>query len=174
MKKIHNTIAWSENIKTAFDNMQFEGFSVNVQFEWKEVDIKDATGVEAINIIKAAAEADPIGNSIVHVEETNPRSEVKGSKHLKANMWQAAADSYLYFETDGNTAMHELGHFFGLRDRYDPTNPEHASYIEGDLMTMSPPRKNAVKPFIRIIENNNLTPETSKTILINKHNKEPQ
>lgn len=50
MKKIHNTIAWSENIKTAFDNMQFEGFSVNVQFEWKEVDIKDATGVEAINI----------------------------------------------------------------------------------------------------------------------------
>ncbi|KWW28223.1 MAG: cell well associated RhsD protein, partial [bacterium P201] len=165
---------WSENIKTAFDNMQFEGFSVNVQFEWKEVDIKDATGVEAINIIKAAAEADPIGNSIVHVEETNPRSEVKGSKHLKANMWQAAADSYLYFETDGNTAMHELGHFFGLRDRYDPTNPEHASYIEGDLMTKNPPRENAVKPFMRIIDYNNLTPETSKTISINKNNREPK
>jgi hypothetical protein len=62
----------------------------------------------------------------------------------------------------------------GLRDRYDPTNPQHASYIEGDLMTMSPPRENAVNPFIRIINCNKLTPEESNTILINKHNKEPQ
>ena len=62
----------------------------------------------------------------------------------------------------------------GLRDRYDPTNPQHASFIEGDLMTMSPPRENAVKPFIRIIENNNLTPGTSGTILINKDNREPK
>ncbi len=169
---------WSENIKTAFDNMQFEGFSVNVQFEWKEVDIKDATGVKAINIIEAAAEADPIGNSIVHVEKTNPRSEVKGTKHLVANMEKAAADPYMFFGIDGydgNTAMHEIGHFFGLRDRYDPTNSQHASYIEGDLMSDDMPnRRNAVEPFKRIIEYNNLTPGTSGTILINKDNREPK
>ncbi len=41
-------------------------------------------------------------------------------------------------------------------------------------MTKNPPRENAVKPFIRIIENNNLTPKTSKTILINKDNREPK
>lgn len=165
---------WSENIKTAFDNKHFDGYSVNVQFEWKEVDIGEATGIDAIKKIEQAAKEDPIGNSIVHIEETNPRSEVKGSKYLKANMQQAAADSYLYFETDGNTAMHEIGHFFGLRDRYVPTNPEHASYIEGDLMTKNPPRENAVKPFVRIIDYNNLTPEESKTIFINKNNREPK
>ena len=164
---------WSENIKTAFGNKQFDDFSVNVQFEWKEVDIGDAIGTDAIQIIEQAAEADPIGNSIVHVEETVPRSRVIGNKHLKANMRQAASDSYLYFETDGNTAMHELGHFFGLRDRYDSTNPEHASYIEGDLMSNDiPNRRNAVKPFMRIIDYNNLTPETSKTIRINIDNRE--
>ena len=76
---------------------------------------------------------------------------------------------------DGNTAMHEIGLFFGLRDRYDSTNPEHASYIEGDLMSNDiPNRRNAVKPFKRIIEYNNLTPGTSGTILINKDNREPK
>ena len=35
---------WGENIKSAFGNMQFNEYSVNVQFEWKEVDIGDATG----------------------------------------------------------------------------------------------------------------------------------
>ena len=63
----------------------------------------------------------------------------------------------------------------GLRDRYDPNNPEHASYIKGDLMSDDMPnRRNAVEPFKRIIEYNNLTPGTSGTILINKDNREPK
>lgn len=37
-------------------------------------------------------------------------------------------------------------------------------------MTKNPPRENAVKPFVRIIDYNNLTPEESKTIFINKNN----
>ena len=41
-------------------------------------------------------------------------------------------------------------------------------------MTKNPPRENAVKPFVRIIEYNNLTPGTSGTILINKDNREPK
>ena len=168
---------WSENIKTAFSSKQFDGFSVNVQFEWKEVDIGDAIGIDAIQIIQQAAEADPIGNSIVHVEKTNPRSEVKGTKHLVANMEKAAADPYMFFGIDGydgNTAMHEIGHFFGLRDRYDPNNPEHAPYIEGDLMTIGSYRRNAEEPFIRVLNYNKLTPEERKTILINKQNREPK
>lgn len=51
-------------------------------------------------------------------------------------------------------------------------NPEHASYIKGDLMTNDDCRRNAIEPFIRIIKYNDLTPETSRTILINKNNRE--
>lgn len=52
---------------------------------------------------------------------------------------------------------------------------QHASYIEGDLMSDDMPnRRNAVEPFKRIIEYNNLTPGTSGTILINKDNREPK
>ena len=70
--------------------------------------------------------------------------------------------------------MHEIGHLLGLRDRYNPKNPEHAPYIEGDLMTTDYPRSNAVAPFIRIMNYINLMPGSSKSVLINKNNREPK
>ena len=166
---------WSQNIKTALADMGFDEYDVNIQFEWKEVDVGDATGAKAIGIIQSAANADPIGNSIVHDENVAASASVSGNKHLSANMINAAHDNAVFFGTEGgNTAMHEIGHFLGLRDRYNPKNSEHASYIKGDLMSCDYPRENAVNPFIRIMNYNNLKPGTSKSILINKNNREPK
>ena len=43
-----------------------------------------------------------------------------------------------------------------------------------DLMTIGSYRRNAEEPFIRVLNYNKLTPEESKTILINKNNREPK
>lgn len=43
-----------------------------------------------------------------------------------------------------------------------------------DLMTIGSYRRNAEEPFIRVLNYNKLTPEESKTILINKQNREPK
>ena len=167
--------SWGQDIKSAVANMGFDGYDVNIQFEWKEVDIGDATGKEAIKIIQSAANADPIGNSIVHDADVSVSAIVSGNKHLSANMTKAAHDNAVFFGTDGgNTAMHEIGHLLGLRDRYNPKNSEHAPYIKGDLMSVDYPRGNAVAPFYRIMNYNKLTPGTSKNILINKNNREPK
>lgn len=163
--------AWSNDIKTALTTMGFDGYTVNIQFEWKEVDIGNATGEDAIKIIQSAANAGPIGNSIVHDEMVSDAAIVSGSKHLSANMIKAGHDKYVFFGING-TATHEIGHFLGLRDRYSSSNSEHAPYIKGDLMSSDLYRDNAVTPFIRVMNYNNLTPGTSKSVLINKNNKE--
>ena len=162
---------YGNGIKTALTTMEFDGYTVNIQFEWKEVDIGNATGEDAIKIIQSAANADPIGNSIVHDEMVSDAAIVSGSKHLSANMIKAGHDKYVFFGING-TATHEIGHFFGLRDRYSSSNSEHAPYIKGDLMSSDLYRDNAVAPFIRVMNYNNLTPGTSKSVLINKNNKE--
>jgi RHS repeat-associated protein len=167
--------SWSNDIKASISGMDgFDDYSVDVQFNMINVDIGNATGTDAINMIQAAASVDPIGNSIVHDETVSSSAVVVGNKHLSANMTKAATDRFVFFGTEDiqGTAKHEIGHLFGLRDRYNQNNSEHAPYIKGDLMTSDYPRGNAVAPFMRVMNNNGIRPDKNSRVLINKNNRE--
>jgi RHS repeat-associated protein len=169
--------AWSSDIKTAISEMGFENYNVDVQFNMINVDIGDATGQDAINIIKTAANADPIGNSITHDDRKSSGATVTGNKHLWADMKEAAHDDAVFFgtdETNPGTARHEIGHLLGLRDRYNTGTGENAPYIPNDLMTNDYSRTSGVAPFKRIMNNNLRLPMRTQKILLNSKNREPK
>ena len=179
--------SWANDIQTAVSSMEeFEGYNATVNFSMKEVDIGNASGSDAIAKIQDAANNDPIGNSIVH--DPNVRASggasVVGNKHMSADMRNVRNDPYVFAGFGGwdgsyytgNTLKHEIGHFFGLRDR--PGNSaqrrdHHADYLKQDLMSYDAHRNSAVSPFIRVMHFTGLNNRGSRTVILNRNNREP-
>lgn len=84
------------------------------------------------------------------------------------NMWRSADPPQRY----QGTLKHEIGHLFGLYDRYQRKNGEYATPIAKDLMSVDIPRNNAVEPFKRIWRSAGLEQSGSKAVIINKKNRE--
>ena len=105
---------------------------------------------------------------------------VTNNKYFKANLGlhsrgnnQDAYDPTFYSTSDmQGTIKHEIGHFFGLADRY-PDARRHAPAIVDDLMDKNPAtRRNAVEPFKRVWKSAGLDNNGSKSVLINHQNRE--
>ena len=171
--------SWASDIKTAVGEIEgLEEYSVNVSFSMENIDVGERTGDDAVSYIRSFADADPIGNSIIHDLNLGIRSTVGGSKHMAVNMSRLEFDRYVFagFQSDGsyykgNTLKHEIGHFFGLRDRTGRKG--HGSHIPGDLMTNDHPRGNAVQPFIRVMTFTGLRNPGSRSVIVNRNLREP-
>jgi len=171
---ISNLNSWATDIVSAVSEMGLGDYSVSVNFSMKEVDIGDLTGEDAIAAIRAEANVDQIGNSIVH-DPSHPRASVSGNKHMTANMSLSQSDPYLFAGrgdyTQGSTLKHEIGHFFGLRDR--GVRNGNAPHIPRDLMSYDPVRNNAVQPFIRVMNFTGLDKPGMRSVIVNKNKREP-
>ena len=105
-------------------------------------------------------------------------ASVTGNKNLQVdfskNMYSSIEDSPLFYGNNEyqGTLKHEIGHFFGLYDRYKKNKGEYATPIPKDLMSMDFPRNNAVEPFKRIWKYVGLNQPGTKRVLINKKNRE--
>jgi RHS repeat-associated protein len=163
---VSNLLSWGDDITTAISELGMEDYAVSVNFAIKEVNTDGMNDSESVVAIRDAANADPIGNSVVHDGAVN-RASVIGNKHMVGNMSLAKSDPYV-FAGQGNyqgTLKHEIGHLMGLRD----------NAIPGDLMNNRESyRGNAVVPFMRVMQWNSLNIRGSKTVTVNKNNREPQ
>lgn len=178
--------SWTSDIQTAVSTMEgLEDYSTIVNFSMVNIEVGDASDSDAITLIRAAANADPIGNSIVHdpsISLDGKQATVSNNKHLKADMRNVRNNPSLFAGNNydgtyykGNALKHEIGHFFGLRDRADNPyrNIQHAAYIKGDLMSYDFPKNNAVNPFIRVMHFTGLKSSGTNSVIINRNNREP-
>jgi hypothetical protein len=142
------------------------------------VDIGDRTGEDAISHIRSVANADPIGNSFIHDPNLGYRATVTNCKHMSANMIRVISDQMAfagyeynggYYE--GNALKHEIGHFFGLRDRTGRVGD--GSHIPNDLMDYAYPAGNAVQPFIRVMTFTGLRNPGTISVIVNRNFREP-
>ena len=158
--------SYSDDIKESFSQQKdFKGYTVDVQFTMINVDVGDAKGKDAIDIIKKAAENDPIGNSITHDPDKSYTATTTNNEHISTNMNTAVHDKAYFFSNSG-TMKHELGHTFGLYDR--------PSGSPNDLMSYDYPRNNAVEPFTRVLNYSGMNTPGTKSVIINKNNREPK
>jgi RHS repeat-associated protein len=171
--------SWTDDIKEAIGKMEgLDDYTVNVNFEMKDVPVDESSVDNAIDKVKDAANNDPIGNSIIHDPDNANPASVANNKHMTARMNYTQDDSYIFAGNDGyngSTLKHDFGHFFGLRDRPKaPHNSESASYIKNDLMSYDYPRNNAVQPFIRVMEYSGLAKPGNANAITSKTNREPK
>ena len=164
--------SWEADIKTALtdESLGAVGYDVTTIFNFVESD-------NPIN----SAKNDCIGNSL----SDDPlfyeaEAEVLNNKYLKANLRNHsrgdnpdAYDVLFYNTVDYQGALkHEVGHFFGLYDRYPEAN-NPAPYIKDDLMDKTvETRHNAVDPFKRVWVSAGLEKTGSQKALINQNNRE--
>ena len=164
--------SWSMDIKEALSDplMGAEGFNIVFDFSF----------MESLNP-ESSAKNDNVGNWFTNDPEmsSSVTSTVVDNKNLRANIRahsngknQDAYDVLFYGNSEYQGALkHEIGHLFGLYDRY-PQAKNPAPYIEKDLMSLDVPRNNAVEPFKRVWKSAGLDKPGSKSTLVNKKNRE--
>ena len=163
--------SWQKDIKEALTDGSLGAYGYAVNFEFNTIDCSDP---------KESAKNDNIGNWISN-DNTIPsdvEAKVINNNHLKVdfskNMFSSIEGNPLFYGNDEyqGTLKHEIGHLFGLYDRYKKTTGEYATPIAKDLMSVDIPRNNAVEPFKRIWTSAGLHQSGSKRVLINKDNRE--
>ncbi|MBO7488665.1 MAG: RHS repeat-associated core domain-containing protein [Bacteroidales bacterium] len=164
--------SWQNDIETALmdESLGVSGYKVNFKFDFFECE----------NPIKSA-DNDRIGNSLSDDPDFHgPSAMVSNTKHLTANLRKHsrgnnpnAYDPLFYSTTEyQGTLKHEVGHFFGLYDRYKEAK-QHAPNIPNDLMDKTiTTRNNAVEPFKRVWQSAGLENRGTKSTLINMLNRE--
>ena len=164
--------SWSEDIRTALkdESLGAAGYSVNFEFKYIECENPE---------FSAKSDVDGIGNWVVNDNElpSTTSASVANSRKLRVDFsinrgYSIESNSNFYGVGQcQRTLKHEVGHFFGLYDRYTKaTNP--APYIPKDLMTLDQGRGNAVEPFKRIWRSVGLNNVGTRKVLINKDNRE--
>lgn len=163
--------SWQKDIEEALSDgsLGAEGYEVNFEFGFTEC-----------NDPKGSANADNIGNWISNNLQipSDVESWVIGNKNLQVdfskNVFSRIDDNPLFYGNDEyqGALKHEIGHLFGLYDRYKKTKGEYATPIPKDLMSIDIPRNNAVEPFKRVWRSAGLHQSGSKTVLVNKDNRE--
>ncbi len=164
--------SWEIDIKEAMEDISLGMGGYDVKFDFGYIDCDDP---------RNAAKNDPIGNSLTNDPDYYANDAVvTNNKYFKANLGlhsrgnnQDAYDPTFYSTSDmQGTIKHEIGHFFGLADRY-PDARRHAPAIVDDLMDKNPAtRRNAVEPFKRVWKSAGLDNNGSKSVLINHQNRE--
>ena len=162
--------SWQKDIKEALNDGSLGAVGYEVTFEF---DITEC------NNPQFRAENDGRGNWIANNENISSgiESQVRGSKNLQVDF-----SKNVFSNIDGNplfygngeyqgTLKHEIGHLFGLYDRYN-NGGTYATPIFRDLMSIDIPRNNAEEPFKRIWKSAGLDQPGSKTVIINKKNRE--
>ena len=161
--------SWENDIRTALgdESLGVSDYSINFEFGYIECDNA-----------KKSANNDRIGNSLSNDPDCSANAIVTNNKHFSANISLHSqgcyqdADPLFYGTLDyQGTLKHEIGHFFGLFDRYPkPGNP--APSIPNDLMDYRvETRQNAVEPFKRVWHSVGLNNGNS-SVLINSKNRE--
>ncbi len=158
--------SWESDIKKALEDQSLGVAGYSVTFDFKFYNRN--------NPIKEAEE-DPIGNSLTNdVDYYADEAVVTNNKHLKTNLPLHSRgeeiDPVFYSTTDmQGTLKHEIGHFWGLYDRYE-NGRKHAPPIENDLMGKDPVNcGNAVEPFKRVWRSAGLDTKGYKNVLINHY-----
>ena len=163
--------SWGKDIQEALGDGSLGANGYEVIFEFNTINCSDP---------EKSAMNDNIGNWISN-DNTIPsdvEARVTNNKHLRVdfskNMFSSIEENSLFYGNDEyqGTLKHEIGHLFGLYDRYKKKTGEYATPIAKDLMSVDIPRNNAVEPFKRIWRSAGLDQSGSKTVLINKKNRE--
>ncbi len=164
--------SWESDIREALEDKSLGVAGYDVKFNFEYIDCDNP---------RDAAENDPIGNSLTNNPDYYANDAVvTNNKHFKANLGlhsrgnnPDAYDPTFYNTSDmQGTIKHEIGHIFGLADRY-PEAKRHAPTIVDDLMDKNPAtRRNAVEPFKRVWKSAGLDNSGSKRVIINHHNRE--
>ena len=164
---------WENDIKLALNDY-------NVEFDFNMIET---------NSPKADATNDAIGNAITRDESLNGTEttsrvtnnkylDVYPDKHSKAKYTDLKYQDNLYYSYEGceGTIKHEIGHLFGLYDRYVDNNGKQpgGTPINGDIMNLPGKRKpnSGVGVFLRIWNSMGLNQPGNKTVIINQDNKE--
>lgn len=162
--------SWEKDIRTALDDESLGVSDYSINFDFNNIECDDA---------KKSANNDRIGNSLSNNEDCSANAIVTNNKHLSANIKlhsrgnnQDAYDLLFYSTSDyQGTLKHEIGHFFGLFDRY-PEASEPAPSISNDLMDKTiETRGNAVDPFKRVWRSADAN-NSNSSVLINSKNRE--
>ena len=158
--------SWASDIKEALSNdSRYEGYSINVEFN-----------VYECSDPQSSATNDPIGNWLsVNPERTSGASTVDCNNISIAPLNYVIGENSEFDEYFSGFLKHEVGHTFGLYDRYKPEKSGAiyaAELMPNDLMYKLGGHDNtsAVKPFLRIW--NSVVTKPSGRFLINKNNRE--
>ena len=163
--------SWGKDIQEALGDGSLGANGYEMIFEFNTINCSDP---------EKSAMNDNIGNWISN-DNTIPsdvEARVTNNKHLRVdfskNMFSSIDEKPLFYGNDEyqGTLKHKIGHLFGLYDRYKKKTGEYATPIAKDLMSVDIPRNNAVEPFKRIWRSAGLDQSGSKTVLINKKNRE--
>lgn len=163
--------SWEKDIKKTLTDgsLGAEGYEVGFEFGFIEC-----------NNPEDFAKNDKLGNWISNDINgySNATSRVIGNKNIlvdfSRNMFSSIEDNPLFYGNDEyqGTLKHEIGHIFGLYDRYVKKNGVFATPIANDLMSADFPRNSAVEPFKRVWLSAGLHQPGSKKIFINANNRE--
>ena len=163
--------SWSNDIEKALTDGSLNAVEYKVDFNISVIECENP---------KDMANTDNVGNwiSTLNDDKSNVLSRVIDNKNLQVdfnrNMFSSIEENPLFYGNDEyqGTLKHEIGHLFGLYDRYQRKNGEYATPIAKDLMSVDIPRNNAVEPFKRIWRSAGLEQSGSKAVIINKKNRE--
>ena len=169
MKKFMEVLdAWEEDMQTALNGDGSLGaFGYTVSFEYQCIESSNPE-------MDARNDKDGIGNWINSDPNMGAGTSVTNNREIKMDFGFNRGDEKGYdewfYDTEHGTLKHEIGHIFGLRDRY-PEAKNPAPYIPKDLMTIDRDRGNAVEPFKRVWKSAGFHTGT-KYALINHSNRE--
>jgi RHS repeat-associated protein len=164
--------SWSNDIQRALKDESLGAVGYGISFEFNYYERENP---------KESAKNDAIGNSLSNDPNYyGTTAEVTDCKHLTTNLRihsrgdnPDAYDNLFYGTTEcQGTLKHEIGHFFGLYDRY-PEAKNPAPTILNDLMDKHiETRGNAEEPFKRLWKCKGLDSKDSQKLLINIKNRE--
>ena len=164
--------SWESDILEAMEDELLGVAGYEVKFDFRYIDCDDP---------RDAAKNDPLGNSLINDPDYYASNAVvENNKYFKANLGLHSRgnnpDAYdlTFYSTSEmqGTIKHEIGHIFGLADRY-PEAKQPAPTIVDDLMDKNPAtRRNAIEPFKRVWKSAGLDNSGSKGVLINNYNRE--
>ena len=165
--------SWEGDIRKALEDESLGVYGYQVDFEFNYIDCEDP---------RMEAKNDQIGNSLMNDPEYFAHTAVVDkNRDFKANIGlhsrgnnPDAYDLSFYGTTNDmqGDVKHEIGHMFGLYDRY-PDASKPAPTIPNDLMDRyANSRNNAEEPFKRVWRSAGLDANGTKRVLINKKNRE--
>ena len=141
--------AWGNDMQAALDGDPSLGASgFTVLFEYNCIESENPEN-------DAKNDKAGIGNWISNDPDlpSATKAKVVNNKNLRVDFSVNRGGENGYYEdfynSHNGTLKHEIGHIFGLRDRYSEAK-DHAPYIPNDLMTRDNSRGNAVEPFKRV------------------------